>query len=206
RLRAHSEVALAKTDEEETARALQTVIQQSEALIRILEAIMSIAQVEAGSREDWQQVDVVGICADIIEFYEPLAEEQSIELTARFSDEAVSVTGSEQLLTQAIGNLVDNAIKYTPPGSDIRLVESRGNGRVDIDVIDSGPGIPRSQRDKAVQRFVRLDNSRSEPGNGLGLAMVAAIARQHGGDLQLRDARPGARMPGLRVRLQLPLS
>src|SRR5699024_1087938 len=121
RLRAHSEVALAKTDEEETARALQTVIQQSEALIRILEAIMSIAQVEAGSREDWQQVDVVGICADIIEFYEPLAEEQLIELTARFSDEAVSVTGSEQLLTQAIGNLVDNAIKYTPPGSDIRL-------------------------------------------------------------------------------------
>lgn len=205
RLRAHAEIALTQTREAQAQAALHTVIQESEALVRVLEAIMSIAQVEAGKRQEWQPLNLAVVAADVIDFYEPLAEEKSLTLTTRLGTDA-TMKGNAQLLAQAIGNLVDNAIKYTPAGGSITLDLEAGQRHLTLTLSDTGPGIPPALRDRALQRFVRLDNSRSEPGNGLGMALVAAIVRQHNGTLRLDDARPGQKPPGLSVSITLPLS
>jgi signal transduction histidine kinase len=101
---------------------------------------------------------------------------------------------NRHLLAQALANLLDNAIKYTPPGGRVRLQVERGaNGPV-IAVADSGPGIPETDRERVLQRFVRLDATRSTPGNGLGLSLVDAVAKLHGAELMLTDNRPGLRV------------
>jgi signal transduction histidine kinase len=111
------------------------------------------------------------------------------------------VAGSRQLLFQAISNLVDNALKYTPSGGLITLEASRVSASVDLTVRDTGPGIPEADRERVLKPFVRLDNSRSTPGSGLGLALVAAIARLHGARIVLSDNRPG-----LAATLSFPVS
>ena len=144
--------------------------------------------------------DADAVVRDIVEMYEPVAEEQGVRLDLSAQD-GLKVTGSRELLGQALVNLVDNALKYGAAGDDPRIaVEARRVGdRVEIVVSDRGPGIAPSDRERVVGRFVRLENSRSRPGSGLGLSLAAAVARMHHGALRIED-----NAPGLRVVLSLP--
>jgi signal transduction histidine kinase len=147
------------------------------------------------------------VVADVCELYEPVAEERGLELTQTPAPE-IMVEGERQLLAQAIANVVDNAIKYAPPemgathkdGDKPKItvnLEAREDW-AEISVSDTGPGIPPADRERALKRFVRLEASRSRPGSGLGLSLVAAVARLHGGHVALAD-----NLPGLKVILTL---
>lgn len=161
-------------------------------------ALINLARAEAGlSRDSMETIELNALVMDLVELFEPLAEErgQRIELKC----EPLQIVGHRQILAQAIGNLLENAIKYSPSGSTLQLrVNSGGFGGVpEIVVEDRGPGIGAQAREQATRRFVRLENATGETGSGLGLAIAAAVARLHQGRLVLESANPG-----LRVRLQ----
>ncbi|MDE2234749.1 MAG: HAMP domain-containing histidine kinase [Gammaproteobacteria bacterium] len=199
RLRGRAEIALMKTkDSDHQKAALQKVIEETDGIVATLNAILSIAQIESGARRDWTEVDMSVACRDAAELYEALADEKGVHFDTHIT-EGIKVRGNRQLLAQAIGNLLDNAIKYTGSGGDVSLSLTNEDGVVVMSVRDSGPGIPAELRDKALQRFVRLDASRSQPGSGLGLSLVKAVAEQHAATLQLEDNHPG-----LRVSLRFP--
>ncbi|MGH8281174.1 MAG: sensor histidine kinase, partial [Gammaproteobacteria bacterium] len=194
RLRGRAEMALMKRDD--TARqkeALQKAIEETDGIVATLIAILSIAQIESGARRDWADVDLAAVCRDAAELYEPLAEEKQIHFTTEIGNTA-QLMGNRQLIAQAIGNLLDNAIKYTPAGGRVTLILAANGPQMIITVADNGPGIVSELRDKALERFMRLDTSRSTPGNGLGLSLVKAVAEQHGAALSLDDNHPGLRV------------
>jgi signal transduction histidine kinase len=200
RLRNRTEQALrtAKSEAEYRA-ALETTIEESDSLIATFNALLMIARAESGqARDDMSEFDAAEIAHDIGELYEPLAEEKGIALKVEANTPA-PVKGNRELVSQALANLVDNAIKYAGPhdqpanGAAPEIVVralSEGD-RILLTVSDSGPGIPESDRSRAVERFVRLEQSRSQPGSGLGLSLAAAVARLHGGELTLEDNHPG---------------
>jgi signal transduction histidine kinase len=160
-------------------------------IIRTFNALIEIAQAEAGSfRGEWGPVDLSLLAAELGELYGALAEEQGrkLELTAQ---PGCTVTGNRHLLAQAIGNLLDNALKFTSPGTPLRMKVSGEGDHVRVLIGDRGPGIPAAERALVLKRFVRLDAARSKPGSGLGLSLVAAVARLHGAGLTLADAGPG---------------
>jgi signal transduction histidine kinase len=204
RLRNRAEEALRNASREEEWRAaLETTIEESAGLIRTFDALLMIARAEAGqARGNMVDLDLAAIVENVAELYEPLADEQGLDLTV--STEPVEVHGVRELLAQALANLVDNAIKYgvSPDGARgrIEVTLRRVGEEAVIGVRDSGPGIPASDRDRVLERFVRLDASRSRPGSGLGLSLVSAVARLHGGRIVLEDGAPG-----LRVCLHLPV-
>lgn len=202
RLRNRAEAALrGASGNGEHREALTKVIEESDALIRVFNALLMIARAEAGcSTDNLTTYDADAVVSDIVEMYEPVAEEQGVHL--QFSTEpGLAVTGSRELLGQALVNLVDNALKYGASGENQRIdVRAKRVGdRVEITVADQGPGIAPEDRERVVGRFVRLENSRSRPGSGLGLSMAAAVARLHHGALRIED-----NAPGLRVVLSLP--
>ena len=135
----------------------------------------------------------VALSQDVAELYEPLVEEQGLVLEKSIAGPA-TVSGNRQLLFQAIGNLIDNATKYGAAGGRVSLSVQNGNGGPEVVVADRGPGIPAADRARVLERFVRLDSSRSTPGNGLGLSLVAAIARLHNAVLNLDDNGPGLKV------------
>ena len=135
---------------------------------------------------------------DVAELYEPLAEERKITLNLALG-EAPMIEGNASLIAQALANLVDNAIKYTPPGGTVTVGLSSGASGVELCVADSGPGIAPHERARVVERFVRLEASRNSPGTGLGLSLVAAVAHFHNAELVLEDNDPG-----LRASLRFP--
>jgi len=209
RLRNRVEAALSKPYEEPAYReALERTIEEADGLIKTFNALLSIARLEAGAGgENRETLDVSALVDELAELYEPVAEERGLELMAS-ADEPIFVRADRQLLGQAIANLLDNAIKYGAPADgatgsgakpEIRIA-ARGDGNMaKIVVIDHGPGVPAQERERVLGRFVRLEASRSEPGSGLGLSLVAAVASLHGGCLKLEDNEPG-----LRVVLTLP--
>ena len=137
--------------------------------------------------------DAAEAARDVVELYEPLAEEKGLSLKVD-APGTIPVRGNRELISQALSNLVDNAIKYAVPngGAGEIGVTAHGEGeRVTLAVCDNGPGIAEADRPRVVQRFVRLERSRSQPGSGLGLSLVAAVAQLHGGELLLRDNQPG---------------
>ena len=143
------------------------------------------------------EFDAAEIAHDIGKLYEPLAEEKGIALKVE-ADAPAKVKGNRELVSQALANLVDNAIKYTEPRQAVNgatpeiIVRALNEGdRILLTVADSGPGIPEADRARAVERFVRLEQSRSQPGSGLGLSLASAVARLHGGELTLEDNQPG---------------
>ncbi len=140
------------------------------------------------------------------ELYEPLAEDKGLEFKAELTP-GLKVKANREFVAQALANILDNAVKYTPPGGAVMLrVRRRSSGDIEMAVTDTGPGVPAADRARVVERFVRLENSRSQPGAGLGLSLVAAVARAHRGRLEL-DEGPGVvgeSGPGLRVALVLP--
>ncbi len=127
---------------------------------------------------------------ELAELYTVVAEEQNLTLT-HHAEPGLHIHGNRQLLAQAITNLLDNAVKYTPAGGAIQLDVTRQNGNITMTVSDNGPGIPAEQREQVFKRFTRLDNARSTPGNGLGLSLVKAVADLHGASVQLQDNHPG---------------
>src|SRR5476651_156619 len=200
RLRNRTEEALriAKTEGEYRA-ALEGTIEDSEGLIRTFNALLMIARAESGqARDDISEFDAAEIAHDVGELYEPLAEQKGIALKVE-ADTPAKVRGNRELVSQALANLVDNAIKYTEPrersvnGATPEIVVralSEGD-RILLTVADRGPGIAEADRARVVERFVRLEQSRSQPGSGLGLSLASAVARLHGGDLTLADNKPG---------------
>jgi len=191
RIRSRIEVALLEELDREQARdVLEATMRDADALISTFNALLSIARAEAGSeRREHEPVDLSQLARDVVELYEPLAEERRIALSVEARSPVV-VEGSQQLLAQALANLVDNAIKYTPEGGAVQ-VRTHAEPDPTLEVADNGPGIPPELREKALERFVRLQPDRSTPGNGLGLSLVAAVAKLHGAQLQLGDAGPG---------------
>jgi signal transduction histidine kinase len=209
RLRNRVEAALREPYGEPIYReALERTIEEADGLIKTFNALLSIARLEAGAGGDNREsLDVSALLRDVAELYEPVAEERGLVLKAE-TDPSIFVRGDRQLLGQAIANLIDNAIKYGTtdaaergPGAKPEVeVSAKANGSMaEIVVTDRGPGVPASERERVLDRFVRLEASRSEPGSGLGLSLVAAVARLHGGSLRLED-----NAPGLRVILALP--
>jgi hypothetical protein len=195
RLRNRAEEALrvAKTDAD-YRDALESTIDESDDLIRTFNALLMIARAESGhAREDMEDFDAAEVARGICELYEPLAEEKGLSLKVE-APQPIMVHGQRELVSQAVSNLVDNAIKYAVPdgkkGSIIVTAEAEVE-RVLLSVADNGPGIPEADRTRVVERFVRLETSRSEPGSGLGLSLVAAVAQLHGGELILGDNSPG---------------
>jgi signal transduction histidine kinase len=180
--------------------ALEATIAESDELIRTFDALLMIARAESGhARDNMSEFDAAEIARDVGELYEPLADEKGIALTVE-APVAAPVHGNRELVSQALANLVDNAIKYAGPdgklnGSPAAIVVQAGNEgeRITLTVADHGPGIPDADRGRVVERFVRLEQSRSEPGSGLGLSLASAVARLHGGELRLEDNHPGLR-------------
>ena len=200
RLRNRSEEALrtAKSEAEYRA-ALEGIIEDSEGLIRTFNALLMIARAESGqARDDMGEFDAAEVAHDVGELYEPLAEEKGIALKVE-ADAPAKLKGNRELVSQALANLVDNAIKYAEPrdlaanGAPAKIVVRAlaEDDRILLTVADSGPGIPEADRARAVERFVRLEQSRSQPGSGLGLSLASAVARLHGGELTLEDNHPG---------------
>jgi hypothetical protein len=200
RLRNRTEEALRSAKSEgEYRAALEGTIEDSEGLIRTFNALLMIARAESGqARDDMSEFDAAEIARDIGELYEPLAEEKGIRLKVE-ADAPAPVRANRELVSQALANLVDNAIKYTelsaPAANGIApqiIVRALNEGdRILLAVADNGPGIPEADRGRVVERFVRLEQSRSKPGSGLGLSLASAVARLHGGELTLTDNEPG---------------
>lgn len=196
RIRSRIELALMQDSiAPETHDLLDATLRDADGLIETFNALLSIARIEAGAqRGEWEAVDLAALAREVHELYEPLAEDKGIALDLA-SDAAgpALALGNGQLLAQAIANLVDNAIKHTPPGSRVAL-RTAGGPAPAVEVADDGPGIPVDQRERAKERFVRLDAARSGvPGSGLGLSLVDAVAKLHDGRLELLDNEPGLR-------------
>jgi signal transduction histidine kinase len=201
RLRNRCEQALRGSSGVEDYRAaLEATIAESDDLIRTFDALLMIARAESGqARDNMTEFDAAEIARDVGELYEPLADEKGIALTVE-APVAAPVRGNRELVSQALANLIDNAIKYAGPngkvnGAPAEIVVKAGNDgeRIALSVADRGPGIAEADRGRVVERFVRLEQSRSEPGSGLGLSLAAAVARLHGGELKLEDNHPGLR-------------
>ncbi|MBB4007331.1 HAMP domain-containing sensor histidine kinase [Allorhizobium taibaishanense] len=207
RLRNKAADALAEDDDQLRRQALEGIIGESDQLIRTFNALLMISRVEAGSiAAELSDLDVSDIAADTVELYEPVAEEAGYRLVSDIAP-GIGVLGNRELIGQAIFNLLDNAIKYAGDGgSDIRVVLSKGaGGEVRLGVCDHGPGIAADRREDVVKRFVRLDESRSKPGTGLGLSLVEAVMALHGGRLELSDTdTANSERPGLTATMVFP--
>jgi signal transduction histidine kinase len=178
---------------EEYAAAVDDAVVETRGLLRTFTSMLRISEVESGARRaGFASVDLARVLTDVVEFYEPIAEEKGIILHAGPS--AATMPGDSNLLFEAVGNLVDNAIKFTPAGGRVRARAFAEVGRTGVEVIDTGPGIPQEERESVSQRFYRAEKSRNTPGTGLGLALVAAVARLHGMELVITDAMPGCRV------------
>jgi signal transduction histidine kinase len=219
RLRNRAEEALAKaSNEAEYRAALERTIEESDGLIRTFNALLMIARAESGqARGNMDDFDAADVAQGIQDLYEPLAEDNG--LTLQVKTEHAPLHGNRELISQALANLVENAIKYGQPAPALQplsaeatsgeaaasnardvLIEARRAGdQVLLSVTDRGPGIPEADREHAVERFVRLETSRTQPGSGLGLSLASAVATLHGGALKLSDAQPG-----LRATLAIP--
>jgi signal transduction histidine kinase len=213
RLRNRAEEALAKSGSEADYRgALERTIEESDGLIRTFNALLMIARAESGqARGNMDDFDAADVARGIQELYEPLAEDNGLSLRVR--NTPAPVHGNRELISQALANLVENAIKYGKPlpsiqplvdgavdGANEIWIDARRDGAsVLLSVTDHGPGIPEADRSHAVERFVRLEASRTQPGSGLGLSLAAAVATLHGGELRLGDGNPG-----LTVTLAIP--
>jgi signal transduction histidine kinase len=196
RLRNKAEAALREgTNPDVQRQALETTISESDKLIRTFNALLMIARAEAGAPSGaFAEVDVSGVASDVAELYEPVAEEAGMTLETAIAP-GVTLRANRELIGQALVNLIENALKHHEMQDGaagkiaVRLREA--GARVLIEVADNGPGIPAEERGRVVERFVRLEKSRTEPGSGLGLSLVAAVARLHRGELRLEDNHPG---------------
>jgi len=196
------ELAVAKPGPGETFAEIDAAVADVDRVIALFNALLRLAEIDTGARRSgFAVVDVARVAAEAVEFYMPLAEMKGVALVFEDTGE-MKMSGDPLLLAQAIGNLVDNAIKYSSVPGMIRVQAlRRADGAIDVVVSDEGPGIPDAEKPRVAERFYRGDASRCTPGVGLGLTLVAAVAKLHGGALDLADNRPGlkASLAGIRA-------
>lgn len=198
RLRNQAESALRDgATDQQRQQALVTTIAESDRLIQTFNALLMIARAEAGAPSGaFADIDVSTIVADVAELYGPVAEDEGILIETTIA-EGVHLRANRELIGQAMVNLLENAVKYAKPEGEgqgrITVGLRRDASRVLIEVADNGPGIPAEDRKRVLERFVRLEKSRSEPGSGLGLSLVDAVTRLHGGVFRIEDNSPGVR-------------
>lgn len=199
RLRARLELALiGPADRAGQSEAIRAAIEEADRLLATFNALLGIAEAEAGAgRDRMGLVDLSEVARAAAELYEPVAEEKGFALSFA-AEPGVAIRGDRHLLSQALANLLDNALKYAGGGA-VEMAVFRSGGRAVLEVADRGRGIPEADRETVFDRFVRLEPSRSTPGNGLGLSLVRAVALRHDGTAHLIDNQPG-----LRVRLEFP--
>ena len=199
RLRTHLEQLRDGAQSDEMHGRIEATIGEADALLATFSSLLRIAQIEAGSRRSqFGEVGLNQLITDVVELYEPLAAEKGLQLTAATAT-PVRASGDRDLLFQAISNLVDNAIKYTPANGTVAIRLDAEPSGARVVVADSGTGIPEQERQRVFERFYRLETHRGSPGSGLGLSLVAAVVNLHGGSVTLEDNHPG-----LRVQLDLP--
>ncbi|MFB9172312.1 sensor histidine kinase [Roseibium salinum] len=196
RLQTRVETALREArDQADYRGALEATLEETDHLLRIFNALLRIARIEATAPASvMEPVDLNKVVAEIAELYEPLVEEEGGRLETDVPEKALQADCNRDLISQALVNLIENALKYGHPDSGellIRISAWREGDRVVLAVTDNGPGIPEKDQDRVKERFVRLEESRSEPGTGLGLSLVKAVARLHGGDLRFKNEAPG---------------
>lgn len=200
-LRGQAELALTRTDDPQAQDALAECIERADEVLRLLRALMEIAEAEAGvMRLAREPVDLRDLAAGAASLYTEVAEDRGVELVTEPSA-PVPALGDATRLRQAVANLVDNAIKYTPSGGRVTVSCGIEEGWACIKVADTGPGVPEPEQSRIWERLYRCDQSRAEPGLGLGLSMVRAIAEAHGGGASVRNRPEG----GAEFRLRLPL-
>jgi signal transduction histidine kinase len=179
--------------------AIERATDDLDGIVAVFQALLRIAEIEAGARRSaFATFDVAPLLLDIDDFYHAVAEERGISLQTDISD-PLPLLGDRDLIQQAVANLLDNALKFSPPGSAIAFTAMLHNDTIEIGIADHGPGISEADRERATERFFRAESARHTSGSGLGLALVAAVANLHTGTLRLRDNNPG-----LRAILSLP--
>lgn len=201
RLKGRLELTLRSGREPEDYRqSLEQAIVEIDTIQSTFNALIAIAEAESGvSRANREALDLAALAGDVAELYQPLAEDAGLRLAVEL-DGPAPIVGQRQLLAQAISNLLDNAIKYSPAGGTVTVRVAGSAEEILCCVADQGPGIPAEERAHVLERFVRLDSSRSQPGSGLGLSLVAAVAKLHESRLTLEDNGPGQDgAPGLRI-------
>lgn len=201
RLRARLEDSLrSATSAEELRAALDRGIHEIDGIIGIFRAILRIAEIESGARRQaFAPVDLAPLLVDAAELYTLAAEERGLRLETAV-EAPLPLIGDADMLMQAVVNLLDNALKFSPPGAVVRLAAGARGAAIEVAVTDQGPGIPAAERARVTERFYRVEASRGTPGSGLGLALVAAVAALHGGALAFEDGPEGR---GLSARLTL---
>jgi len=173
---------------------LDASVEQLDGLSNVFDDILTIAKAESRSlNELFDQIDLTELAGSIVEFCEPMLEEKNLQLQKVLPNESITMPGDRQLLGQAVLNLMDNAIKYTPEGGTVRIELERSGDEVVLRVADSGEGVPEDLLGKVTQRFFRANSSRNTPGSGLGLSLVEAVAKLHHGRLLLENTHPGFR-------------
>ena len=181
RLRNRLELAAMRhSPDSDTARDIDAAVQETDRLIGTFNSLLLIAEAEAGSvREVMQEISLTDVIEGVCELYCPLAEEKNLAFSVHIPPEGALIRGNRNLVSQALANLVDNAIKYTPAGGHIFVALENHEDESTLVVADNGPGIAPEDRERVTQRFVRLESSRNSPGTGLGLSLAAAVARLH---------------------------
>ena len=192
RLRNHLEELHLDTDAADRHQpVMEKALEQADALLNTFNALLRIARIESQEdNTDFAPVDMVALIKDVMELYEPLAEDKRLHFEMLIRTRLI-FHGDRDLLFQALANLLDNAIKYTPTAGSVHLTLENDGDAVCLRLCDSGPGIPEAQREQVFQRFFRLEQSRTTPGNGLGMSLVRAVMQRHHLDLQLQDNQPG---------------
>ena len=173
--------------------AIERATDDLDGIVAVFQALLRIAEIEAGSRRSsFARFDLRLVLDGLHELYEAVCEEKEVQLRLD-APPSLMVFGDRELVQQAVANLLDNAIKFSPPAGTVTITAAAGSAGTTISVADQGPGIPEDDRQRAVERFFRGETARSTPGSGLGLALVQAVAQLHGGSLTLEDANPGLR-------------
>ncbi|MFI4975369.1 MAG: ATP-binding protein [Caulobacterales bacterium] len=199
RLRQRLEAALEPGAREDVSATLEGALGDLDAILATFAALLRIAQIDRGGRRaGFQPTDLAVVARTVVEAFAPSAEESGAALNLA-ADDPVMVDGDAELLTQMLVNLVENALRHAGPGAATVVRVSQADGGAVLSVADNGPGVPKAERERLFDRFYRLEASRSTPGSGLGLALVASVARLHGADVTLDDAAPG-----LEVRVRFP--
>jgi signal transduction histidine kinase len=192
RIRQDLEASLARPRSgAEDRQVLQRSLEAIDGLLETFHALLSIAQIESGAvNASMAPVDLSAIARDAVDLYAPAAEQAGLALELD-AEPSVTVRGNRHLLSQALSNLIDNAIKFSPPPGAIEVGVRTTRTGPEFSVADHGPGVPEHERERVLQRFVRLDSARERPGTGLGLSLVAAVVKLHGASLSFADNAPG---------------
>jgi signal transduction histidine kinase len=185
-------MTLRKADDVASLRtAFQATLKDVDSILETFSALLRIAQLETSERRaKFSDVDLTDLLCTAIELYAPMAEEKEQSIIEKIED-GLTIRGDRELLLQLFANVLENAVRHSPPRAVIEIAGRRIADETVVSVCDNGPGIPDEMRSKVFQRFFRLEPSRTTPGSGLGLSLVKAIASLHNLSVELRSNEPG---------------